>query len=270
MNNSPPTGTRLRMVNWNLWWQFGPWQQRAPAILATLKQLDADILTLQEVWDDGSQNFAEQLANDLGYHFVYAPGARPNGIYMGNAILSRWPIESHEILSLYDDEKSPELRVALYAQVNGPRGKIPVFCTHLNWQAFHSAIRQKQVNDLAQFISRTRPWIFPPVIGGDFNADPQSDEIRMMTGQTASPVDNLVFHDAWSFAGDASDGYTWNNDNPHATGTLEANRRIDYIFAGWPRPNGLGHIVKSRVVANSPVNGVWPSDHYAVLAEFRY
>lgn len=270
MITTPPIETRLRMVNWNLWWQFGPWQDRAPAILATLKDLDADIITLQEVWGDDSTNFAAQLAADLGYHHIYAPGAKPNGVHMGNAILSRWPILEHEIISLFDKPAAPELRVAIYAKVDGPRGKIPVFCTHLNWQIHDSAVRQKQVAELAHFVNASRPWNFPPIIGGDFNADPGAEEIRMMTGETTCPVEKLAFYDAWAFSGNAGPGHTWDNTNSFAASVNEANRRIDYIFAGLPRAKGLGHITDCRVVGNVQVDGIWPSDHFAVLAEFRY
>ncbi|MEE9427943.1 MAG: endonuclease/exonuclease/phosphatase family protein [Paracoccaceae bacterium] len=268
--NSSAIETRLRVATWNLWWQFGPWQDRAPAIIATLKEIDADIIALQEVWDDGDNNFAAQLAAELGYHHIYAPGARPNGIHLGNAILSRWPISKHEIIALYDDPKAPELRVAIHTEIDGPRGKLPVFCTHLNWRQQDSHIRQKQVAELAKFIDDKGTGKYPPILCGDFNADPQAKEIRMLTGQTSVPVKNLVFHDAWSFVHPTEPGFTWDNANPHVLDGFEPNRRIDYIFTGWARGQGLGHIVDCEIKGTGPINGTWPSDHYAVVAELRY
>lgn len=265
-----PIDTRLRVLSWNLWWQFGPWKSRAPAIAATLSEIDADIIALQEVWDDGTDNFAALLAADLGYHYVYAPGARPNGIHLGNAILSRWPITKSAIKALYGQKGAEELRVALYGNVDGPRGAIPVLCTHLNYMQHHSHIRQKQVADLAGFINQTRPWKFPPVLCGDFNAEPGSDEIRMLTGQTSVPAENLVFHDAWAFLHPHQSGFTWDNRNPYVAPDLGPDRRIDYVFTGWPALRGAGHIVDCRIVGNQPVDGIWPSDHYALLAELRY
>ncbi len=262
--------TRLKVLTWNLWWQFGPWQERAGAIASVLAETDADIIALQEVWDDGSNNYAGQLAKELGYHHVFAPGACPNGIIMGNAILSRWPIAEHRIINLFDLPNAPEMRVAIYAEIDGPRGKIPFFSTHLNWQQHHSHVRQKQVADLAGFIDQTRPWKFPPILCGDFNADPISEEIRMLTGQTTVPVENLVFHDAWSFRHPTKPGFSWDNNNDHAIKTHEPDRRIDYIFCGWPRGNGKGHITDCKLVGNQPVKGIWPSDHYGVMAELRY
>ena len=63
---------------------------------------------------------------------------------------------------------------------------------------------------------------------------------------------------------------TWSNDNPYAALDLEPSRRIDYVFAGWPKQGGRGHVVSARVVGAEPVDGVMPSDHYGVLAELRY
>jgi len=260
----------VTIMTWNLWWQFGPWKDRAPAILQNLKKIDADLIGLQEVWDDGTTNFAAQLASELGYHYAYAPGARPNGVHMGNAILSRWPITRHEIIDLYDQKGAEEMRVALFCEIDGPRGKIPMFSTHLNWQFHHSHIRQKQVGDLARFVAEHKSGGFPPIVCGDFNADPQSDEIRMMTGQTTVPVENLVFHDVWADSGQTKLGHTWDNANPFTRKSLEPNRRIDYIFAGWPGPSAEGHIIDCSLAANKPINGVWPSDHFAVLAHLRY
>ncbi len=40
----------MRIVTWNLWWRFGPWEARQRAIEATLAELDADVVCLQETW----------------------------------------------------------------------------------------------------------------------------------------------------------------------------------------------------------------------------
>lgn len=267
---TPLIESRLRVLTWNVWWRYGPWQERAPAIAATLTTLDADIIALQEVWGDGGTDFAAELAAKLGYQHVYAPAKDMDGIYQGNALLSRWPIVHHEILQLYSEPERDEHRVAIHAEIDGPRGALPVFCTHLNWMQQHSHIRQRQVADLARLVDKKHATGYPPIICGDFNADPQSEEIRMMTGQTTCPVEGMVFHDAWAFAGDGGPGYTWSNTNPFAAATLEPNRRIDYIFTGWPGKRGAGHIVSCQVTGNTPVDGIWPSDHLALMAELRY
>ncbi len=262
--------TRLKVLTWNIWWQFGPWQQRRPAIAATLKKHDADIISLQEVWCDESTNLAAELAAELGYHHVFERSMDIRGVGLGNALLSRWPIKRHDATALYGKKETGEGRVALFAEIDGPRGLVPIFSTHLNWKFEHSHIRQQQVADLAHFVDNKQPWSFPPIVCGDFNADPLSEEIRMLKGLTTCPVEGLFFHDAWSVAGGNEPGFTWDNVNPYVAIELEPNRRIDYVFVGWPQARGAGHILACNVVGNEPINDVWPSDHHAVLAELRY
>jgi endonuclease/exonuclease/phosphatase family metal-dependent hydrolase len=262
--------TRLRVLTWNIWWRFGPWERRRPAIGATLARLDADVIALQEVWSDETTNLAADLAAELSYHHVFAPGMDMKGFGFGNALLSRWPIARHESTRLHGQKETGEGRLALFAEVDGPRGPLPVFSTHLNWRYHHSHIRQRQVADLTRFVDRMGPGTFPPIVCGDFNAEPASEEIRMMTGLTTCPVEGLVFHDAWVGAGGGGPGYTWDNANPYVVAEFEPDRRIDYILVGRPVACGAGHVVDCRIAGNEPMGGVWPSDHHAVLAELRY
>jgi endonuclease/exonuclease/phosphatase family metal-dependent hydrolase len=262
--------TRLRVLTWNLWWRFGPWEARQPAIAATLRRIDPDVAGLQEVWDvDDGRGQAAALAEELGFHHVYAPGFDTGDARFGNAILSRWPIVASEQRELPTTPETNEFRVALKAEIDGPRGRFQLTTTHLNWRFDESHVRQLQVRALAEFVAESHLPGYPQIVCGDFNADPQSDEIRMMTGRAAVPVPKLVFHDAWEVAGEGP-GVTWCNDNPYAVQDLEPDRRIDYVFAGWPKARGAGHVVSASVEAVEPFHGVHPSDHYAVLAELRY
>jgi endonuclease/exonuclease/phosphatase family metal-dependent hydrolase len=273
----PLLSTRLRVLTWNLWWRFGPWEERRPAIAATIARLDADILCLQEVWEDDEVCFAAELATALGYHHVYGSRVELDGVRFGNAVLSRWPIADHEVLPLPAPADADELRTCVRADVHGPRGPLQVYSTHLNWRFDQSHIRQEQVRAICAFIARSRAGTehtFPPVLCGDLNADPDSDEVRMLTGRTTTPEPKLVFHDAWEVAGRASGssstGATWTNHNPYAKLDLEPDRRIDYVLVGWPKAGGAGHVTSCTVECLEPVEGVVPSDHLGVLAELRY
>ena len=92
----------------------------------------------------------------------------------------------------------------------------------------------------------------------------------MLTGRAAGPVPGMSFLDAWSGAGDGGAGYTWDNVNPFARQELGPDERIDFILTGWSRARGAGHVVRCEVCGNSPVDGVWPSDHFAVVADLLY
>lgn len=271
----PRLDTRLTVMSWNLWWRFGPWAQRQPAIAATLARLAPDIVCLQEVWEERhGPSQADQLAAALGgYHVAHAAGLgfdlAPESL--GNAILSRWPIRAHEARRLPAPAGLDELRVVLRADVDGPRGPLEVFVTHLNWRMDQSDVRQDQVRALCAFIAETSDRrTFPPILAGDFNAEPDSDEIRLPTGLRAVPVPKLVFLDAWRTAGDGGRGFTWSNANPFATMDCEPDRRLDYVFVGYPRAQGAGQVLAARVEGTQLVDGIYPSDHYAIVAEVRY
>ncbi len=266
----PLVETRLRVLSWNLWGQFGPWEQRAPAIVATVAALDPDVACLQEVWSAPDGSMADAVAERLGAHHVYA--SNDDGpVHSGNAIVSRWPIVRTEWRPLPTGGEPDERRLVLFAEIEGPRGAVQVFCTHLNWRFDHSTVRQAQVQAIGALVEECKPREYPPILAGDMNAAPDSDEIRMLTGRTGVVAPRLVFHDAWEVAGGSeSAGMTWSNANPYAALDLEPSRRIDYVFAGWPKRGGLGHVVRAEVVGTGAVDGVVPSDHYGVLAELRY
>jgi endonuclease/exonuclease/phosphatase family metal-dependent hydrolase len=273
----PLVETRVRIATWNLWARYGPWEARAPAIEATLRAVDADIVGLQEVWDDGSRNQARELADALGYvGSVWAPNLTfPDGVQAGNAVISRWPIARGKVRKLpregagaQDDEG--EERIAVLAEVDGPRGAIQVFCAHFSWRDDHSGVRREQARALCAFVRETRPRTFPAVVVGDLNSEPTSDEIRSLTGLAAVPVPGVVFRDTWRVVNGDAAGYTVSNDNPFDAANLFLDQRIDYVLAGVPKMGGVGHARSCRVFGDQPIDGMWPSDHYGVVAELRY
>ncbi|NIT62357.1 MAG: endonuclease, partial [Gammaproteobacteria bacterium] len=121
---SGPIDTRLRVVSWNIWWRYGPWEERRPIIEAALEALDPDVIALQEVWDDGAANLAAELAQALNRTHVYQGAEKRDGLGFGNAVLSRWPITRTDWRPLPGHRESEEERCVLYAELDGPRGPL--------------------------------------------------------------------------------------------------------------------------------------------------
>jgi endonuclease/exonuclease/phosphatase family metal-dependent hydrolase len=263
-------GAQVRVLSWNLWWRFGPWEARLAAIVDTVKRLEPDIAGLQEVWIDleRDESSAGLVGEALGAEHRGAHRLDLDGIGFGNAVVSRWPITGGDVLALPAPDDADELRTCVRADIDSPHGPLQVFSTHLNWRFDQSAIRQQQVRAICEFIAGSPPRQFPPILCGDMNAAPDSDEMRMLTGRAAVPVPKLVFHDAWEVAG-SGPGLTWSNDNPYAVLDLEPDRRIDYVFVGWPKAGGRGQVLDVEVVGVEPVGETVPSDHYGVLATLR-
>ncbi len=259
----------VRVLTWNLWWQFGPWEARQPAILAELERLDPDIALLQEVWADEEGDQAEHLARRLGYHVARTTGADGGPQRFGNAILSRWPIEASEMARLPGEKGKPTHRTVLASRVRTPAGSQLFSVTHLAWQYDAGPLRMRQLEVVVGFVDRLRsddPATPPVVLGGDFNAVAEADEIRRMTGLAEPYRPGLIFTDCWAAAGDGP-GHTWSRDNPHAADALWPRRRLDYVFVAWPRPKPLSNPVSAALAGVEPHGGVVPSDHYAVVVE---
>jgi len=266
----------MRVMTWNLWWRFGPWEERAPAIAAVIAAERPDILCLQEVWSVAGDSLAARLADALGYHhaitddpFAGRRGDDRAGFH--NAILGRGPLTDVASHPLPRFDGTPGHRRALSARVAIDGRVWPVVSTHLDHRFDDSAVRQLQATEILHVVAGLRrdPDTEPPVIVcGDFNALPDSDEIRLLTGRRSAPVRNLVLSDTWEQVGEGP-GATWRSDNPYQRASAWPDRRLDYVFISWPRPKPLGNPVRAWLAGVDPVHGVVPSDHVAVVVDLH-
>ncbi|MBX3211413.1 MAG: endonuclease/exonuclease/phosphatase family protein, partial [Labilithrix sp.] len=163
---------------------------------------------------------------------------------------------------------SDEDRSLVFAELDAPFGKVPFFCTHLNWKFHHGHVRCLQVKAIAEIVARLAPVDggFPPVVVGDFNAEPESDEIRYMKGLTGLGGPYVYFADAFAVAGDGSAGATFSKRNPFAEPMREPERRIDYVLVRGPDDAQRGEPIEARVCFDQPVDGTFPTDHFGVIA----
>ncbi|GAA3938518.1 hypothetical protein GCM10023085_19930 [Actinomadura viridis] len=266
----PLIDTTVRVATWNVWGRYGPWRERERVILAELAAVAADVLVLVEAWEDGDATQAGRLKGELGLpHHVFAGTGPDGGPRSGIAVLSRWPLAGRAERRL-GDATGWDAGIALFARAEGPRGAVQVFGTGLGWKPDHSLQRQEQVRDLGGFVRQVADTRSPVVLCGDFNAPPDSDEIRMLTGRAAVAAPGLVFYDAWETAGDGTPGHTWSATNPWTRPVLLPDRRIDYVFSAWPRAGGAGHPVRCELFGTEPLDRIHGSDHYGVLTDLRY
>jgi endonuclease/exonuclease/phosphatase family metal-dependent hydrolase len=276
--------TTLRVLTINVWNKSGPWLGRLPLIRRELERLLPEMVGLQEVLRFCPESRADvpltpkndqasEIADGLGFHIAYGVASDyGNGLKFGNALLSRYPIATEETFALPGVE-SGEQRSLLYAVCDTPHGSLPVFVTHLNWKFHHGAVRQRQVVAIAQRIAELAPIDgphLPPVLMGDFNADPDADEIRFLSGLCALDGKTVYFADAWRFAGEGA-GYTYDRANGYAAKAREPSRRIDYIFVRGPDRQFRGEPLRAELAFNTADSGsaqpVWPSDHFGVCAD---
>jgi endonuclease/exonuclease/phosphatase family metal-dependent hydrolase len=270
---------RLRIATLNIWNKSGPWPRRLGLIREELARLRPDVIGLQEVLrlgtsDGPESDQASEIADGFGYQIAFGSAADyASGLQFGNAVLSRHPIVAEQNFALPGAE-SGETRALLYTRISTPFGELPMFVTHLNWKLHHGSVRLAQVRFIAARIFELEPIDeskLPAVLVGDFNADPDSDEIRCLRGLHTVEGKSIYFADAWGYAGDGSGGFTFDRRNRFAALAHEPPRRIDYIFVRGPDRKFRGEPLETRLAfagMKPDVDGeLWPSDHFGVVTE---
>jgi endonuclease/exonuclease/phosphatase family metal-dependent hydrolase len=270
----------LRVLTLNCWNVSEPFTERMALIRAGITAIQPDVIGLQEivVRRDGFDQGA-LILEGLGYDHAFGPAFRwgdsgavlphdHDGDGFGNLIASRWPIVRRELRALPGAESGGR-RSALATLIDAPFGTIPFVTTHLNWKFHHGHIRERQVLALAELIDKwTEGVAFPPILVGDLNAEPDSAEIRFLCGLASLEGRSAYFQDAWRVAG-GGPGFTWDNRNRFAAYMFEPNRRIDYILVGLADGSGRGWINSAQLALHEPDGAVFPSDHFAVVADIR-
>ena len=260
-----PDAEIIKILTWNLWWKFEDYKFREKLILSEIENNHPDILCLQEVWEEEDESQARTIANKLDYNYIFEKSFEFDGVSFGNAIITKFPISSHKKISFNTTPDKDEKRFLLHLELEYKNKiSINVFCTHLNYKYEHQPERMRQVKQIMEYMSQLKPSKFPIILCGDFNADPDSDEIRTITGLT-KPINDIVLRDAWKLVNRDDPGYTWSNENNWANKTLEQDRRIDYVFLGKSGPNGLGYPIDCKIIGNQK-NKFFPSDHYGLVA----
>lgn len=267
---------QLRILTWNLWWRFGDWEARQRAIRSVLQKHNADVCCFQEVWSIADTSAAHLLAKDLGLHCVFFPSAHPEyyrsrtactNIGIGNAMLSRSPIVRSSSETLTCGDAGDEGRLVSVAEIETQGGPLSVFTTHLNSGLTDSAVRVLQVSQVAAFVRTYASPGLPPVLAGDFNCEPDADEIRMITGRSKPPQHGFGLRDAWRLVREDA-GATWSRKNAYVALTPQLpDSRIDYVFIGYPQGDRDLAVRSCDLVGDAPVDGIWPSDHFGVQVD---
>jgi endonuclease/exonuclease/phosphatase family metal-dependent hydrolase len=272
----PLAESTIRVVTWNVWGRYGPDREaRQAALEQTLEQAAPDLVCLVEAWRQGDSTQPGRVAARLGLaHHRFAGDWEQKDWdqedwVSGIGLVSRWPMTEPRRRPLRAEDGSG-FGEAVHVVVAGERGSIQLFAVMLDYPLDASGLRQHQVRQLVRFIAETASPREPIVVCGDFNAGPDSDEIRMLTGRSEPAAPGMVFYDAWEVAGDGSPGFTWSNRNPLAAIGLYPDRRFDYIFSAWPRRGGVGHPTRCSLLGVRAPGEQQLSDHYGLAADLRY
>ncbi|CAK9180888.1 unnamed protein product [Ilex paraguariensis] len=234
-------------------------------ILDVLREVDADILALQDVKAEEEKNMKalSDLADALGMNYVFAESWAPE---YGNAILSKWPIKRWKAQKIFDDK---DFRNVLKATIDVPwAGEINFYCTQLdhldeNW-------RMKQINAIIQ--STDHPHILAGGLnsldGSDYSSERWTEIVRYFEeiGKPTPKVELMNFlkgkeyTDAKNFAGEF-EPVVIIAKGQNVQGTCKYGTRVDYILASSDSP------YKFIPGSYSVISSKGTSDHHIVKAD---
>jgi endonuclease/exonuclease/phosphatase family metal-dependent hydrolase len=258
---------RLRLLTFNLLaLASAAGQERQEVVRRLLPDLRLDVVALQEV--TRSPDF-DQAADLLGPEFaiIDLPGWTPE--HVGECLASRWPVGESFTL-----ERPPAAAVAAEVLVPPPLGPLLVVHHKAAYQLPLEHVRETQALATARFVEELvadRPDL-PVVLLGDFNAGPDAASLRFLTGRQSLAGTSVRYEDAWEAVHPDEAGHTFTPRNPLVRAgemPLERGRRIDHIVVRSGPHGPLLDVADCRLAFDQPVDGVWASDHFGVLAELR-
>ncbi|CAK7332925.1 unnamed protein product [Dovyalis caffra] len=236
------------------------------SIMEVLKEVDADILALQDVKADEEKGMSplSDLAASLGMKYVFAESWAPG---YGNAILSKWPIKRWKVQKIANDE---DFRNVLKATIYVPwAGEVDFYCTQLdhldeNW-------RMKQIGAIIQSNDMT-PHILAGGInsldGSDYSSDRWMDIVKYYEdiGKPTPRIEVTKFLkgkgyvDAKDYAGEC-EPVVIIAKGQNVQGTCKYGTRVDYVLAS---PNSPYKFVPGSY---SVISSKGTSDHHIVKAD---
>jgi endonuclease/exonuclease/phosphatase family metal-dependent hydrolase len=159
------TTKALTVATWNIHGAIGADGRYAPArIVDVLREIDADIVALQEVASEQAhENFLRDLERETGFHVAAGLLRQRHGDDFGNALLSRYPVQSVEHLDLTVDHYEPRGAIDVCIDV-GIALPLRVIATHLG---LRPGERREQVRRIISAFERDSPH--PTLLMGDLN-----------------------------------------------------------------------------------------------------
>jgi endonuclease/exonuclease/phosphatase family metal-dependent hydrolase len=270
----------VRVATLNLWGRRGAWEERRRVLAEGFRALDPDLVAFQEavVTDD-----YDQVADILGpnYHLAHQTdreAGRGGDVEDGQgiSIASRWPLGEVWEPDLNVTPRTADFACGtIIAEVFAPEPVGPLlFVNHLpNWQLTFEHERELQTVIVARAIEEiAEERDLHVVLAGDLDATPEAASVRFWRGRQSLGGMSVCYRDAWGSTHPGEPGHTFTAENPLVTAEnwdweLELGRRIDHVLVRCSAHGPTLDIGACERLFDEPVNGVWASDHFGVVAD---
>jgi endonuclease/exonuclease/phosphatase family metal-dependent hydrolase len=260
----------LRVATLNLWGRHEPWATRRSVLIDRFRDLQPDVVALQEVIsDDGYDEAADVLGPE--YRIVHQRLGLIGDGY-GVAIGRRWPVGDVREVDLHQTSRTADFpcttRIAEIV-APAPIGSF-LFVNHFpNWQLNLAYEREVQTVAAARAIEDLVDGRECHVIlAGDLDADSAAAIIRFWSGRQSLGGMSVCYRDAWESAHPEDPGHSFTPCNPYVGNQVPdwPFRRIDYLFLRCAEDGPTLNIATCAATFDEPRTGVWGSDHFGVVA----
>ncbi len=260
-------GHTLSLITLNTWKCDGEYRIRLRLMAEGLAELNPDIILLQECFktDHRQDNTARVLANTLSMNSCYLPAREklrtfednPVASHSGLAVLSRFPLAFEEVIELPSDPEDGD-RKAQVVSIKIDQFELLIVNTHLTYLRDAHRMRAKETKLLFERI-RKHEKCDAIILGGDFNAEPDSRAIKWLMKQKKMKITDIAA--AGSKAKPEGTKLDMKSDEPDLT-----LPRIDYLFLIEPPKKPCFEVISSDIVLKTPdpITGLLPSDHLGV------
>lgn len=259
---------KIRLVSFNTLfdlydYKYPPiykWSERKKRVIATIKYLQPDLLSVQELYP----NQLKDLENELNeFVFISAPlqQGELNGIFFRK---TRFQLIEEKIFYIPEDCSETLTMVVLQDLLT--EKTFALFNTHLAFLNIEK--RESQTRCIAEIIKNTH---LPLLLTGDFNTFPNRLDLEKLPAYDGNYIEHILkqagLQDAKeeSLLGHLGPISTFTNSGDHSDpfeGTGTPGIFLDHIFVA----NGITVLI--HAVDPIRIDGYFPSDHMPVLIDF--
>lgn len=261
----------LRVLTHNIYGGHPPWPDRRRVLTEGIRALAPDLMTFQETMvSDNIDQVVEVLGPDV--HIVHSEEREPDG--QGISIASRWSIgDMHELDLNVTSRTNAFACTALMAEIDVPPPIGPVLLVNHfpDYQLDHEHERELQAVVVARRIEEMRAnRDMHVVLAGDLDAEPDAASVRFLTGKQSLDGMSVCYRGAWERVHPDEAGHTFTTRNPLvAQATWDwPFQQIDHILVRCGEHGGPTLAIEACELAfNEPIDGIWASDHFALVAD---
>jgi len=255
----------MRLVTLNTWGVRADWPNRLAQLRKGFRELDADVVSLQETILTDEIDSAALMLGD-GYHLVHSKDRETDG--QGITTASRWPIGRTIELDLHVTERTGDFAcTCLITEIQAPSGRLWIANHFPDYQVDHERERCLQTvlaaRRLEELVAEAPGDV---IVAGDLDAEISADSLRFWTGRHVIDDVSVCYRSAWESARPDDKLETFVSGNPYFAAGDWPFRGIDHVLVRCgPHGRPTLEIASCERVFDQP--GLTPSDHYGLLVD---